>query len=209
MLYRMVVMGDEELDTPHSSLEHRARQTSYVRPVEQKLFNLNYKRTEKQMSRSIDVSSIEKPSRKLFKKYYLPNSEAAQTIFLENYNRHDKYIYKEGKRVECKRIHNFYTSHMFRKGYDKCFRKTTDTFRLTQWSIIFYNSSNLSITLNCPRSEFPSSAPSPVPGPPKTTVKSSEAGSWKAFEANLPFALATSLPLPFHPYGFSFSLFLF
>lgn len=32
--------------------------------------------------------------------------------------------------MECKRIHNFYTSHMFRKGYDRCFRQTADSFSL-------------------------------------------------------------------------------
>ena len=55
----------------------------------------------------------------------MPNSEAMQTTYLQTINPDDKYIYKNGKRVECKRIHNFYTSNMFRKGYDKFLRKTT------------------------------------------------------------------------------------
>ncbi len=58
----------------------------------------------------------------------MPNSEAMQTNYLQTINPDDKYIYKNGKRVECKRIHNFYTSNMFRKGYDKFLRKTTEGF---------------------------------------------------------------------------------
>ena len=84
--------------------------------------------SDRPTTRSIEVEGLEKNSRKLFKKYYMPHSEALQTNILQTVNPDDKYIYKNGKRVECKRIHNFYTSNMFRKGYDKFFRKTTEGF---------------------------------------------------------------------------------
>ena len=50
-------------------------------------------------SKSIDVDDYEKPSRKLFKRYFMPHSEAMQTTYLQTINPDDKYIYKNGKRV--------------------------------------------------------------------------------------------------------------
>ena len=119
-------MGDDGEETPvASSFDHRMRQTSYVRPVEQKLYDLKCESVTGRLTKSIDIDAEKRPTRKLFKKYYMPSSEATQTLFLESH-KHDKYIYREGRRVECKRIHNFYTSHMFRQGYDKCFRGSQD-----------------------------------------------------------------------------------
>lgn len=39
-----------------------------------------------------------------------------------------KYIYINGKKTECKRIHNFYTSQNFRNSYDRAYGRTKDSF---------------------------------------------------------------------------------
>ncbi len=87
------------------------------------------------ISRSIDLTHGHErnqsptdgsPSSKIFKKFYMPNSRTNNPTFFKTINPEERYIYKNGKRVECKRIHNFYTSHMFQRGYDKYFRKTID-----------------------------------------------------------------------------------
>lgn len=64
---------------------------------------------------------------RIFKRYYMPSTEKAKPSFL-NQPAEQKYIYINGKKTECKRIHNFYTSQNFRNSYDKAFGKTKDSF---------------------------------------------------------------------------------
>ena len=40
-----------------------------------------------------------------------------------------KYIYINGKKTECKRIHNFYTSQNYKTSYGKAFGKTRNAFK--------------------------------------------------------------------------------
>lgn len=58
----------------------------------------------------------------------MPNSEKANPNLLNQTSPEQKYIYINGKKTECKRIHNYYTSQNFRKSYDKAFGKTKDSF---------------------------------------------------------------------------------
>ena len=74
-------MGDEE-DIVVMPFEQRMRQTEYVRPVEVKVYDLKCDNLTQRLTKSIDIDELKRPSRKLFKKYYMPSSETAQTIFL-------------------------------------------------------------------------------------------------------------------------------
>lgn len=62
-------------------------------------------------------------SSKIFKRYYCPPSSYRDPAFFREISPEDKYIYRDGKKVECKRIHNFYTSHMYKRGYSRHYRK--------------------------------------------------------------------------------------
>lgn len=50
------------------------------------------------------------------------------SFFEQQSSPEQKYIYINGKKTECKRIHNFYTSQNFRQSYDKAFGRTRDSF---------------------------------------------------------------------------------
>lgn len=64
---------------------------------------------------------------RIFRRYYMPNSDTLNNS-LDKTSPEQKYIYINGKKTECKRIHNFYTSQNFRQSYDKAFGKTKDSF---------------------------------------------------------------------------------
>jgi hypothetical protein len=60
----------------------------------------------------------------------MPNNEKTKPAFFKTFSPEQKYIYINGKKTECKRIHNFYTSHHFRQSYDRAFGRTKDSFGL-------------------------------------------------------------------------------
>lgn len=139
MLKRMVVLDDDHFSNMispsliNNPLDQRMKRQVGIQPLPQKVFNMECTKSNtvsRAPSRSIDFEEQKKPSKRLFKKFYLPSSQATQSIFLESIDPTDKYIYRDGKKVECKRIHNFYTSHMFRNGYDKYYRKTISSFNV-------------------------------------------------------------------------------
>ncbi len=58
----------------------------------------------------------------------MPSGEKNHPNFFNQTSLEQKYIFINGKKTECKRIHNFYTSQNFRNSYDKAFGRTKDSF---------------------------------------------------------------------------------
>lgn len=73
----MVVMEEDEESQQANfySIDQRIKHPSIVRAIEQKTFELKYDDLKpRPTTRSIEFEDSEKPSRKLFKRYYLPHS---------------------------------------------------------------------------------------------------------------------------------------
>lgn len=77
---------------------------------------------------SSGCSNYNSRTTRIFKRYYMPSAEKGNPNFFNQQPTEQKYIYINGKKTECKRIHNFYTSQHFRNSYDKAFGKTKDSF---------------------------------------------------------------------------------
>ena len=61
---------------------------------------------------------------------YVPSEKVGSSFFQEEGETGgQKYIYINGKKTECKRIHNYYTSQNYKTSYGKAFGKTRNSFK--------------------------------------------------------------------------------
>lgn len=131
LLSKMVVVDPREQYKSVDLDNDRLRAASEYSCLRGKLMNMDCREEsqrpqsrERLGSRCSDYSSR---TTRIFKRYYLPCSEK-NAPFFQQPQPEQKYIYINGKKTECKRIHNFYTSQNFRNSYDRAFGKTRDSF---------------------------------------------------------------------------------
>ena len=79
------------------------------------------------MNNKLVIEYIEVINR-IFKRFYMP-TDKGESSFFEEAPPGQKYIYINGKKTECKRIHNFYTSQNYKTSYGKAFGKTKHSFK--------------------------------------------------------------------------------
>lgn len=129
LLSKMVVVDPREQYKSVDLENERLRAASEYSCLRGKLMNMDCQEEsqrpqsrERFGSRCSDYSSR---TTRIFKRYYMPSSEKNAPFFHQPAPE-QKYIYINGKKTECKRIHNFYTSQNFRNSYDRAFGKTRD-----------------------------------------------------------------------------------
>ena len=65
---------------------------------------------------------------RLFKRMYVPSEKMGASFFSGDEGA-QKYIYINGKKTECRRIHNYYSSQNYKTSYGKAFGKTQHSFK--------------------------------------------------------------------------------
>lgn len=76
---------------------------------------------KRNLSRAEDWASR---TTRIFKRFYVPSSEKPEAEVFGQPVTAQKYIYINGKKTECRRIHNFYSSQSYKTSYGKAFGRT-------------------------------------------------------------------------------------
>lgn len=139
LLSKMVVMGGtdtiDESPSPQP-LERGYRTISDYSCLKSKLMSMDYNprasldsTTHKDRVRS-KWSGEPDPNRtaKAFRRLYMPMSDKAGGDEVQGGRPDQKFIYINGKKTECRRIHNFTHSDSFKSTYDRAFAKTNTGF---------------------------------------------------------------------------------
>lgn len=137
MLAQMVVIEDDEnliepIKLPPETKQSINRKPYYV-PISQKTYEMrchtvDHRDPSKRKPLQTSERDPKKETKRIFNRFFVPpstshSSKLEKVILNQETDPTGRYVYKN-KKVECRRIHNFYTTDKFKKNYTNYIKKT-------------------------------------------------------------------------------------